>query len=158
VVIRFDDDGSMYKVKTDWYFERSKKEKQEFTLNSERSIWRIILDQQMDDALVFMNDSHLSKRVKEFEIKLYEVISEVSSKYERIADKYRYLPKRGYVEAINKDDEVPKEAKGLLFKLYDKTSKNVINVVIGEVKKGCNSSTGLEKARKLLGSEIRFRE
>lgn len=32
VVIRFEDDGSMYKVKTTWYFQKSHKEKQEFSL------------------------------------------------------------------------------------------------------------------------------
>lgn len=51
-VIRFHD-GRMYKIKTEWYFERTKKEKQQFSLNSERSVWQIILDQQIDDALAF---------------------------------------------------------------------------------------------------------
>lgn len=36
-VIRFDD-GRMYKVKTDWYFERAHKQQQDFPLTSERSV------------------------------------------------------------------------------------------------------------------------
>lgn len=47
------DDGRMYKAKTDWYFERTKKEKQQFVMNSERSIWQLIIDQQVT---VHMND------------------------------------------------------------------------------------------------------
>ncbi len=36
-MIRFEETGAMYKVKTDWYFDRTKKDKAEFSLNSEKS-------------------------------------------------------------------------------------------------------------------------
>lgn len=41
-VIRFHN-GEMYKVKTDWYFERTRKDKQDFNFNSERNVWKMIL-------------------------------------------------------------------------------------------------------------------
>jgi len=158
IVIRFDDDGTMFKVKTQWYFDRSKKEKQEFSFNSERTIWRLILDQQVDDALVFMNDVHLSKRVKEFEIKLFDAISQTSKKLSEIADKYRNLERKLYVAAVQKETGVPKEAQSILFKLYDKPTRATIDVLIEEVKKNCNSVTSLERARKVLGGQINFEE
>lgn len=48
-VIQFED-GSFFKVKTEWYFARTKKDKQEFSLNSERSIWSLIINQEIDDV------------------------------------------------------------------------------------------------------------
>ena len=58
-VIQFED-GRMYKVKTNWYFERTRKDKQDYSFNSERNIWLIILKQEIDDAGAYM-DKKLSK-------------------------------------------------------------------------------------------------
>ena len=58
-VIQFED-GRMYKVKTNWYFERTRKNKQDYSFNSERNIWLIILKQEIDDAGAYM-DKKLSK-------------------------------------------------------------------------------------------------
>lgn len=93
----------MYKVKTTWYFQKSHKEKQEFSLGimssftpfnilfgfnillaSERSIWKLILDQEIDDALVFANDAKLSERVKPFEDLLYASIG-MNIDHEKVA-------------------------------------------------------------------------
>jgi len=87
-VIRFED-GTMYKVKTDWYFDRTKKDKQEFSLNSERNIWKYILDQEIDDALANANDSHLSDKVRAFEVLLYDTIAARAAEFAKIVQEYR---------------------------------------------------------------------
>jgi hypothetical protein len=84
----------MFKVKTEWYFARSKKDKQDFSFNSEANIWkyetnkqksylsnfkclflsinRYVLEEQLDDALAFMNDQRLRERARDFGAALWE--------------------------------------------------------------------------------------
>jgi len=157
VVIRFEDDGSMYKVKTQWYFDRSRKEKQEFSFNSERSIWIIILEQQIDDALAFINDTHLSTKVREFEIILYDAIASATETLSQISEKYKHLGKKEYVEAIRKDPDVLVEAQPILFKLKETVPANRMNVVLKFIRDNCNNPNTLEKSRKILGG-ITFSE
>jgi len=42
------ENGEMYKLKTNWYVERSKKIAGSFT-GSEKELWKLILEQKIDD-------------------------------------------------------------------------------------------------------------
>ena len=150
----------MYKVKTTWYFDRSKKDKQDYSLNSERAIWKAILDQEIDDALSFLNDNHLATRVKAFEVELYDTIAATARRYAEICARYKNLPKKEYVQVIRQlpTDEVPKEAHDLLFLLFDKPAKEPIDHLLEIVRRNCSNPTNLERSRVILGGKIKFQE
>lgn len=65
-------DSVLYaQVKTDWYFARANQKKSsEFSFSSERGVWSLVLNQQMDDAAAFM-DPVLKKAVQDFSDALY---------------------------------------------------------------------------------------
>jgi len=158
VVIRFED-GSMYKIKTNWYFDRTKKDKQDYSLNSERNIWKYILDQEIDDALANMNDSHLSAKVKTFEVLLYDTISAKATHFAGIANSVRSQNalKKDFVKAIISRSDIPKESHDLLFKIFDQPEKEPLDLLLAMAKRCCGNQGTLESFRVVLGG-IKFSE
>jgi hypothetical protein len=170
VVIRFEEDGSMYKVKTTWYFKKSHKDKQEFSLNSERSIWKLILNQEIDDALVFASDQKLSERVKPFEGELFSAIERLAQDLERVAAQYRDLDRKGFCEKVNSlqaEDiaiesvlNMAEEEKAvflecfrvILLKMY--IPLNTFEMVMEYVKKNISSQAKLSRCQILLGQKL----
>lgn len=149
VVIRFEDTGEMYKCKTSWYFSKTHKEKQKFSLNSERSIWKLILEQEIDDALAFAADTRLSDRVKAFELVLYKAIEEAAERLEAEASRYRKLPQPEYVQAIKSLSERTQLEKSLLLSLYGENSC-ALDLVIERAKKRLGTPLQLEEIRAVL--------
>lgn len=160
----------MYKVKTTWYFKKSHKDKQEFSLNSERSIWKLILNQEIDDALVFASDQKLSDRVKPFEGELFAAIERVAQDLERVAAQFRNLDRKTFCEKANglqpEDLQIEyvltlsDEDKAafmetfriLLLKLY--IPLNTFEMLMDHVKKNCSSQAKLSKCQVLLGLKL----
>eukprot|EP01091_Cochliopodium_minus_P015180 TRINITY_DN5321_c0_g1_i1.p1 TRINITY_DN5321_c0_g1~~TRINITY_DN5321_c0_g1_i1.p1 ORF type:complete len:423 (-),score=140.90 TRINITY_DN5321_c0_g1_i1:31-1299(-) len=100
-VIQFND-GRMYKVKTEWYFERTRKDKQEYSFNSERNIWNIILKQEIDDAAPYM-DTKLKNSVENFSVQLYKKIEELSDWATEYVKKYAHMDKKDFVSHCHKN-------------------------------------------------------
>eukprot|EP01130_Rhizamoeba_saxonica_P008059 TRINITY_DN3256_c0_g2_i3.p1 TRINITY_DN3256_c0_g2~~TRINITY_DN3256_c0_g2_i3.p1 ORF type:complete len:216 (-),score=50.63 TRINITY_DN3256_c0_g2_i3:22-669(-) len=150
VVVRFDS-GLMYKVKTDWYFARSHKEKQEYSLNSERAIWKLILEQEIDDALTTTKDRHLKNKVMEFQILLWDSIEDLARKLKSFVDKGNFANKLELVN-ITKGDDFPfhKSLQNIVFKLYD-SDMDASGLVLEFAIKSCSSPHKLEKFKKILG-------
>lgn len=148
-MIRLEDTGEMYKCKTSWYFGKTHKEKQKFSLNSERAIWKLILDQEIDDALSFVNDNHLSSRVKTFEETLYAAIEESAERLENVAKQHRELPQREYVQQIQELGGLTALEKSILFSLHSSESV-ALDVVLDRAKKRLGSPVQLEEIRAVL--------
>jgi len=149
----------MYKIKTNWYFDRTRKDKQDYSLNSERNIWRYILDQEIDDALANLNDAHLSSKVKAFEILLYDTISLKATQYAKLVNKIKatYPIKKDFVQKIMSSEDIPKECLDLLFKIFDQPDKDPIDLLLAMAKRSCGSPATLETVRVVLGG-IKFTE
>jgi len=156
VVIRFND-GRMYKLKTDWYFSKSKKEKQEFSLNSERMIWKLILEQTIDDALSLVNDHLLKTKIEEFQIELYDAIQNKATYLDNLISQYRPLERKKYVESIRSDLNIDKSLHHLLFPLHTADKQAVVDVLINYILKNTRSPQTLEAVREILGG-IKFKE
>jgi hypothetical protein len=156
VVIRFEDTGEMYKCKTNWYFGKTHKEKQKFSLNSERSIWKLILNQEIDDALAFVNDPRLSEKVKAFELTLYKAIEEAAERLEAVAASHRSLPRQEYVKTIQGLEGFLPFEESILLTLYPESS-SALDVILERAKKKCGTPAQLEEIRALLRG-IRFYE
>lgn len=150
----------MYKVKTHWYFDRTKKEKQDYSMNSERNIWLYILDQQLDDALGFMNDPILEQKSKEFEIVLWDAIEKSAAQVEKIVQDYKATASSDPSDRKAFSDWVkanhPPEMASLLFGSFE-GKKTPQMLVVDYVKGKCKNPKDLDVARKLLGG-IRFIE
>jgi len=158
IVIRFDD-GRMYKLKTDWYFSKRKKEKQEYSLNSERNIWRLILEQTIDDAITLLsnNDQLFKLKVQEFQIILYDAIERTATELHQLVQKYQNLSKKLYVDAIRGDNTIETWMHHILFPIYNVDRDTVVDQLIAYVIKNCSTPSSLENARTLLGG-IKFVE
>ena len=166
-VIKFEDTGAMYKMKTEWYFDRSKKEKQPFTLNSEQAVWKLILEQKIDDALVQMKDKLLEEKIKEFEVLLWSEIEKFTRKIvEKVKQKRKdFKKKQDFVNWAVKEDEGEwkgdKAVQGLMYRFWDlmDTGKEMdsiaeaIEVVVDFLKKNC-APKKLEINKKLLQVEF----
>jgi len=182
-VIQFED-GRMYKVKTDWYFERTRKDKQDYSFNSERNIWLIILNQEIDDAGAYM-DSKLRTAVDNFAIILYKTLGVFSewcvqfvkeAKENKMAKKdcvaycRKVLPnlpspissQQSKSEEENTNDKKAdlEKANTLLYALFDdyETKKlDPLEAVIDWVIKACHIPKHFPSIKKCLG-DIRFVE
>eukprot|EP01128_Nolandella_sp_AFSM9_P003075 TRINITY_DN1354_c4_g1_i1.p2 TRINITY_DN1354_c4_g1~~TRINITY_DN1354_c4_g1_i1.p2 ORF type:complete len:399 (-),score=83.32 TRINITY_DN1354_c4_g1_i1:2091-3287(-) len=157
VVIKFEDSGEMYKIKTEWYFKRTHKSKQEFSLNAERNIWKLILDQEIDDALGFMNDDILTANVKEFEGVLWKALEEKSALLEEVVQGIRSLPRREFVGALKSDPRITEGLFKVALRLQD-SSEVPIKVLIEYVGASLGSAAKLERAREVVGTHVRFSE
>lgn len=138
----------MYKCKTSWYFGKTHKEKQKFSLNSERSIWKLILDQEIDDALSFANDNRLSEKVKAFELVLYKAIEEAAERLEAIASRHKDQPQREYVATIQDLEGLTPLEKSILFSLH--SAENSLDIVLERAKKRLGTPSQLEEIRAVL--------
>jgi len=104
-----------------------KKKKKEYSLNSERNIWKLILEQKIDDALsvVSVNDELLRTKIEEFQVDLYRAIEDKANFLYEIASKYSHMDRKEYVDAI-KNDETLNEFKfisSVMFGLHQKKKR-----------------------------------
>lgn len=118
-------------------------------MNSERSIWRLILDQEIDDALTFANDARLSERVKAFELVLYKAIEESAERLEAVASRHRELPQREYVATIQALEGFTQLEKSILLSLHS-TASCALDLVLDRAKKRLGTPAQLEEIRAVL--------
>eukprot|EP01126_Amoeba_proteus_P048568 TRINITY_DN5621_c0_g1_i3.p2 TRINITY_DN5621_c0_g1~~TRINITY_DN5621_c0_g1_i3.p2 ORF type:complete len:203 (+),score=48.40 TRINITY_DN5621_c0_g1_i3:138-746(+) len=168
VVIRFEDNGEMLKCKTEWYFSRTHKEKQEFSINSERLVWKLILDQKIDDVLSFMNDARFMERINEFSEILYRSIEKLVTRLEEALRDVEIgiekevttsgERKKELVKRVKAQEGLGEMEKSLLIRsLTGDKKEEPVDVVTNFIKRNLTTSQKLEGVRVLLGG-IRFSE
>ncbi len=127
-VIKCEPSGAMYKAKTEWYFARSRKDKQEYSLNSERALWQYVLDDELDDVLAQVTDRRLRERLWEFADNLTRArcaMAEDALGYASAAAAEQ-LSKQAFVQRVQQDR--PRLQHSLLFGLFDLHAKQTPTV------------------------------
>jgi len=120
----FQDTGEMYKMKSDWYFERSKKIAGSTLGSQEKDVWRLILNNQLDDIAVAVGEKR-RERMEKFAADLFLAIDRSAKKIQAVVDdaKQRGIEKKQFVAEISKrlDDNDPAifKAKSLYFMVFD---------------------------------------
>ncbi len=158
-VILFEESSEMFKVKTDWYFARANQKKSaEFSTSSEKSIWALVLNQQIDDASAFL-DPVLRHAIERFSDVLFGAVAELARRVLSVCREHDNLNKRDFVKICASLDKLL-YPQPLLYAAFDglKAGEDVFEIVSAWAIKSCASNKGLESLRSALGGEIRFTE
>jgi hypothetical protein len=134
-VIQFEN-KAMYKIKTRWFLEQTSKEKVEYSLQSEKSLWFLILEQQMDDVISSMKDEKWKLQAKEFQCLLWDTIQKVAEKYLKIVTQMEEKDPKNRDELLN---EYSKPEKLFLSHLLEQKSKqgfdaseSLVKLIVGD--------------------------
>lgn len=145
-VLVFEDNGEMHKIKTDWYFSKSnRKQKMENSFNSERGVWKIILDQKIDD-MVSIIDPILFAQISKFSEILFAAIVEFHDNIYKFVSANTKLSKKDFVFLVNRESNDIVKPLHLCIKIYDvlsnsKNTQDTMEIVMTYVKNCCGSKT-----------------
>jgi len=153
-VIRFNN-GMHYKVKTEWYFSKTKKDKQEYSFNSEANIWRYILEQQIDDALGFVTDTRLKEKLRQFQTELWDCVQVQVKRLTTLFINYKAEDKKHFVKTLKEANTTGTDLT-VLYALYE--GKDAYDTIVTILKKQISSTKGLETSREFLGGTIKWKE
>jgi hypothetical protein len=158
-VILFEDTSEIYKIKTDWYFERANQKKTaEFSLTSERGVWNLCLAQQFDDAAAFM-DPVMRKAVEAFSDRLFRGLAELVQRIVALCRTHEHTPKRDFVKACQALDQNA-YPQSLCFQVFDRTKEGAdpFELVSEWALKQSGTGKGLDVLRAAIGGDLRFTE
>jgi len=150
-VIRFND-GTMYKIKSDWYFERHRSQADVFRdpgFWDELSLWNIVLDNNLDDILSRLEPGRKPDMAKQFQINLWQDLDKVSKDIYKFVQESREskMSKKDFVLMVSsKQDMIHPSAKPIYFKLFDlpDLSESVcLETLVSFLKKTLNKQTNL---------------
>eukprot|EP01119_Soliformovum_irregulare_P025753 TRINITY_DN9623_c0_g1_i2.p1 TRINITY_DN9623_c0_g1~~TRINITY_DN9623_c0_g1_i2.p1 ORF type:complete len:336 (-),score=119.52 TRINITY_DN9623_c0_g1_i2:230-1237(-) len=143
-VIRFND-GRMFKLKTEWYFSQSKSH---LALpNQERDVWAMVLDSKVDDLLPQLS-AEVTKKLQDFQVKLFSAVDEISEKYQDITFKLKAEAptKRDFVAKFK--DQFSLVEFALISKIYDGQDSRLKTI---ETLRGQCAVKKFEEVKKLFG-------
>lgn len=163
-VIQFDD-GSMYKVKTEWYFSRAnQKEKQTHSFGTERAVWELVLKQEVDDAAALM-DPVLRNQVAAFSVRLFEAVVRLGDAAVAFCRPHAALSKRDFVALARNPENGSALPAALLFVVFDALASggDAADEVLAWCLKMTLNVKSLEQLRAVLAAvtelgELRFSE
>lgn len=160
LVMVFEDNGEMHKVKTEWYFARAnKKEGSAFSVTSERGVWSILLNQQLDDAAPLL-DPVLRGQMERFGVKLFEEVGALHNRCMEACGKCKGKTKREFVEEVRTGRVGKGMPAPLLYALFDAindASADTLDLTVEYCTKQTASAKLLETLKPFLGG-IEFSE
>lgn len=140
-IIRFDN-GHMLKVKGAWYCQIHKTKD---LLQFEKDVWKLILDEHMDDAMAFMDEpdrERVGRFITDFETGIATVGADLARRVEEGRAQTGGEKKRFAMEYIKTQ---PKADHGLLFSIYDGHEPS--SVIKDMLKKHVSSQTKVNAMR-----------
>ena len=155
-VIRFDD-GKMIKIKTNWYFELSKK--LDLVKNpNEKHLWKFVLDNEYDDVKSFL-PAHLRDKYDRFASDLIKNLEATAKRIQQGVEDYKKKENTADVQAKNKRifsdwvrKEIPEPERAVWYALYE--GADPIDNVVMTVKRNIGDITKLNKIRPLAGGIV----
>jgi len=168
-VLVFQDNGEMFKMKSEWYFERSKKQAGAGMGSHEKDVWLLILENKLDDIAIAIGPK-TRERMDAFAEQLFCAISASARKIATVVEDahQRGLTKTELVTELTaklaqqqKDkaalglpptpshaDEILADAS-LYYAAFD--GKNSEKMIISKLKLACSNRNKLERVRYLAG-------
>jgi len=153
-VIMFDG-GEMYKMKSDWYIERSKKQNTDFSPH-EKDLWTLILDNGVDDVADAIGERR-RKILDDFGLQLFKVLRENADKITQAVAKAKSdgLSKQEFVDYVKTKAQDPectdnllKKHFGIYYRVFD--GADAFETVLKTVKDHCKTLPKLELIRHSL--------
>lgn len=153
-VVRFHD--TWLKVKNFWYVQLHKTKE---LMSNEKDVWKLVLDDKVDDALGFMENED-QERLNRFQEDLIHAINEEADRLEwevtAWLDNNGDSKKKFAVEFVNNDASgFTKKERPILFKIWD--GHNARKAVLDAIYNGLGSATKLEEVRP-LANNIRWED
>jgi len=142
VVFRFEDD--MYKMKADDYLLKHHSKE---ICQLEKNVWKVILDETIDDILPLLDVSD-RKNLVDFQIEFENRIFKLAKDLETEVNNYKKISDNKKDFAINYVSKKDKHLKSMLFSIWD--NKNPIDVVKDFFLSNCSSQPSIDKVRYLL--------
>jgi hypothetical protein len=171
-VLRFEDDFSMFKVKSDWlilnlnnifqviiknkkrykkYHENKNKINEIF--KNEKEIWKMILENSIEEEISLLNDTELKNKLEKFNIEFWEKVNK-KSEYLLQSSTYIYLKIDENIEKFNwnskkiRDKHTNLENK--IIKQYRSFKKDMIDVIIEVINESLDNSSKSSIDKKVL--------
>jgi RNA ligase len=150
------DNGEMFKMKCDWYIQRSKKMAGEFT-GHEKDIWLLVLDNKLDDLGEALGHNRKQK-IEEFGIKLMAALEQRAAEINAVVEdaKKRGLTKKEFVDEMNQKNagngDSEKMYKTTYYRVFD--GADAFDTIVDVIKKSCNTASRLDIARKTYCPEL----
>uniref|UniRef100_A0A6B2L699 T4 RNA ligase 1-like N-terminal domain-containing protein n=1 Tax=Arcella intermedia TaxID=1963864 RepID=A0A6B2L699_9EUKA len=147
------EDGSMYKLKSNWYVERSKRSQ---TMSFfEKDLWLLVLNNGVDDVSEILGE-YRRKQIEEFGVKLWGCIDTKALKIQAVVDeaKAKQLNKRQFVEYIKNQKEPIFSHSQLFFKAFD--GHDPRTEIINFIKLSCTAAPKLDLIRASLCDSLKL--
>jgi len=142
VVVWFEN-GEAYKIKTDWYIERSKALTANFSTH-EKDLWRLILEGKIDDLGAALGAERVRK-LDEFGARLMAALERTAQMLMGLVSPHQSLPKADFVKIIKGRDDLSKLVQSMALKVFD--GSDALDIVKKTVLANTNTTTNLEKVR-----------
>lgn len=135
-------------ARSEWYVHKHKNNRS-YNL-SEKDVWALILDGQLDDNTTFLPPEK-KERMQQFAADLFRNIATTADKITAVANDAhaRKLDKRAFVQEMQKKKaELPYDIS-LYFMVFD--GKDAVKTVMKTVRDSCSTVNTLAKVRALAG-------
>ncbi|KAL6079687.1 hypothetical protein QOT17_000802 [Balamuthia mandrillaris] len=129
-VLIFQDNGEMYKIKSEWYFERSKKQPGGALGSQEKDVWLLALENKLDDIAITIGPAQ-RERVERFAEELFLAVDRTAKRIEAVVEEARLKGIQGKPAFVRFVSEKKKINKGR----YGRGKKGVSKPEEGEEKK-----------------------
>eukprot|EP01127_Copromyxa_protea_P012463 TRINITY_DN3262_c0_g1_i1.p1 TRINITY_DN3262_c0_g1~~TRINITY_DN3262_c0_g1_i1.p1 ORF type:complete len:170 (+),score=18.54 TRINITY_DN3262_c0_g1_i1:190-699(+) len=144
------EDGTMYKLKSNWYIYRSKRSAE--CSFFEKDIWQLVLKGQVDDYADAMGPRRLES-IGQFGLALFQAISEsaaiISAEVEEA--KSKGMDKRQFVQYIRETRAeaslLYSEHQALFFSVFDSGSETAYQTLLDYVLKNSTSTPKIDAIR-----------
>jgi len=152
------EDGKMYKIKCQWYVDKSKLASKELS-TFEKDLWALVLDNRLDDVADALGDRK-RKQIEDFGVELFQKIKEASEKINKLVvdAKMRNIKKKDFVAEINQlakiDNDPLLKHKCLHFKTFD--GGDSFECVKQYLRQHCSNRNKLEEVRYDICGDVKI--
>jgi len=161
-VLRFEN-GDMYKIKCDWYVERSKRQAEmcgDTGYWREKNVWMLVLENKLDDILSGSSIGERGKRAEEFAKNLWITLEQTAQDMTNELENYKQqgLSKKDFAHIIQKRD-IPLPRKTIYYRAHDSgniSTNNILDEIVKTIKKNCSTQGKLDSMREAFAPGVSF--
>lgn len=146
------DNGEFYKLKTEWYFARSKKVAGHFT-GQEKELWDLILNRKIDDLGGALGPKR-TEALEQHSMRLWQALERSAERITKwIEDKKRagYTARKDFADLLDK--EVPKPFTAIYFHIF--SGADALEEIVQKCKEYMNNRNKLDIVRDYFAEGIK---
>lgn len=144
------DNGEFYKLKTEWYFARSKKVAGHFT-GQEKELWDLILNRKIDDLGGALGERR-TEALEKHSMNLWGALERSAAKITKWVDEKKQKGLDRKAIAVDLTAEVPKEWAAMYWAVY--AGSDALEVIVTKCKEFLNNKNKLEIVRNAFAEGI----